>query len=265
MSYLIFDIETVPDKKVWAPPSTEETTPAVVASNGTLPGTTEPPAPPKRRSRKRTEDPFAPLYAHSPVAIGYVWLYDNLDVQAMGVVGASSFPNETELLRAWSTFVGQNVPTLVSYNGRGFDLPVLSLRALRFGVPFAWNNKEVRHRYGEAHIDLFDQVIEHGAIQKAGFSLDTMAVLIGLPGKGEMDGSKIASLIANGEAKKVEAYCQADCAKTAFLFMRYMLLRGRITLEEYRKAATTLLNTCGAQSMHGIVFGADTKLLLLEA
>ena len=240
MSYLILDIETVPDASLWTA------------------------APPKPRARTKTDD-FAPLYAHRPIAIGSVLLSDQHMVEYIGVAGTTLFgDDEAALLTAWSAWMQQARPVLVSYNGRGFDISVIELRALRHGVNLGWHDKDYRNRYGESHIDLFDQVTKFGIIARNGFSLGTMSTLIGLPPKGGMDGSKVAGMFAAGEAAKIEAYCASDCARTAFLFMRYQLMRGRMTVNEYREAAGALLRLCTEREMHGVLFGADQKRLLLE-
>ena len=68
----------------------------------------------------------------------------------------------------------------------------------------------------------------------------------------------------SGEVAKIEAYCACDAVKTSFLLLRYFLMRGRISKEQYVAAARTLLATSGAQGLGAITFGVDTKRLLLE-
>jgi hypothetical protein len=249
MPYLIFDIETVPDRTLWSPAGAAP--PTDIA--------------PKKKPRARKTDEFPPLYAHRPIAIGYVLLNDELDVANMGVAGTTTFgDNERALLLAWNAFAEVNQATLVSFNGRGFDMPVLSLRALRWGVSQRWYAGDYRKRYDEQHIDLFDQLTEFGLVGRAGFSLDTFSQIIGLPAKGGMDGSKVAALFAAGEAKKIESYALLDTVKTALLLFRYQLMRGRIGLDHYRKAATNLVERCNGAGINTAFFGADFKRLFLE-
>lgn len=250
MPFLIFDIETVPDLTLWTPAGAAP--PTDIA--------------PKRKPRARKTDEFPPLYAHRPIAVGFVHLDDNLDVLNMGVAGTTNFgDDERALLLAWNAFADNNPSTLVSFNGRAFDMPVLSLRALRWGVSQGWYGGDYRKRYDEEHIDLFDQLTEFGLVGRSGFSLDTFSQIIGLPAKGGMDGSKVAGLFAAGEAKKIEAYCLVDVAKTTFLFMRYQLMRGRITIDRYRTQATRFMHACSNAGLDGaIAFGGDTKRLFLE-
>ena len=261
MSYLVLDIETVPDLKLWQPPKVEapEEPPAAPA----------PDIQPAKKSRakkppKAPEDVFPPLYAHKIVAIGFTQLTDDLEVESIGCVGTRTFgDNETDLLRAFSGYADRLKPTLVTYAGRTFDIPVINLRAIHRGVPQGWYTGNHRHRYGDEHIDVFDQLTEHGAVQRAGFSLDTMSTVIGLPGKGEMDGSKVKAMMAAGQAALVEAYCSCDTVRTAFLMMRIKLLRGLITIERYREAASTLFQKCIEMQLNAVTFGANPPLLLL--
>ncbi len=242
MSYLVFDIETVPDKTLWTP------------------------EPPKPRSRKKTDE-FPPLYAHRPIAIGFMVLADDTyEILHFGVVGTTTYgDDEAALIAAWSGWVQQLTPTLVSFNGRAFDIAVLQLRSIKHGVSLGWHNKDYRNRYGEQHIDLFEQVTSFGMVGRSGFSLSNMSALIGLPPKGENDGSKVAGLFAEGKAAEIEAYCGQDVVRSAFLFLRYQLMRGRLSIDAYRGVATSLIELCTARGMHGVLFGADMNRLLLQA
>lgn len=242
MSFLVFDIETVPDTTLWSPDEAK-----------------------KKRGATAEETPFAPHYAHIPIAIGFALLTDDLELQTMGVAGTTTFgTDEAKLIAAFHTFASQADPVLVTYNGRGFDMPVLSLRSFRHGISQGWYSPQHRKKYSEErHVDLMEQLTEYGVIPFKGFSLDKVAKLIGLPGKIGFDGSMVAAAYGAGKAKEIEAYCAQDVAQTALVFMRYMLMRGRITLERYQHVAEVLLNTCGGKGMADLVEKTDRKRLLL--
>lgn len=244
MSYLIFDIETIPDLMVWKPEDA-----------------------PRKRGAKAGDQPFAPLYAHIPVAIGFALLSDELELQQMGVVGTTTFgADEVKLITAFHSFADQVQPVLVTYNGRGFDMPVLSLRSFRHGIAQGWYSPAHRKKYSEErHVDLMEQLTEYGVVPFAGFKLDTVAKLIGLPGKIGFDGSMVAAAFATGKAKEIENYCMEDVAQTTLIFLRYMLMRGRVSLERYQQLAEVFLNTCGGRGMVNLVEGTDRKRLLLQA
>lgn len=235
--YIVFDIETVPDESLWKP------------------------SPPKPRARKK--DDFAPLYAHRPIVIGFGVFDDNLHCGHLGVMASD---DEVALITEFTGWLAHQDATLVTFNGRGFDVPVLGLRALRHGIPQHFNTVQHRKRYTEdKHLDLMDVLTEFGGLGRSGFSLSTLSSVIGLPGKNDMDGSMVAGMYAKGEIEKIKGYCVQDCVRTGFLLARYLLMRGRITIDMYRAAAAGLLQKCHEMQLTGVLFGADTKRLLLEA
>ncbi len=239
MSFLVFDIETVPDTTVWS------------AAN----------APKKRGSN---EDAFPPTYAHRPVAIGFLVLTDEYEFHQMGCVGTTTFgDDEGALITAWNGFVDSFRPTLVSFNGRSFDMQVLSMRAYVRGLPQGWYTADYRKKYSDqAHVDLMQELSNYDSFK--GFGLSTMAQLIGLPGKLGFDGSMVAAAMAAGNAKQVEDYCLLDVVQTSFVFLRYALMRGRITVEQYKARAETLFGACNAHGMTALVQGSSRQRLLLE-
>ena len=203
-SYLVLDIETVPDPELYEPP------PASAGSE---------------RSN------FPPLHCHQTVVIGALWLDEAYRFRRLGVIGEGR--DERGILEDFSRFVSRYQPDLVTYNGRSFDLPVLALRALRHGVPMSWYYQgKVRYRFSEeGHLDLCDELTDHGAARA--LSLDNIARLIGLPGKIGVDSSQVEELYAAGRVAEIERYCLADVAQTALLFLRFQLVRGQLSPEEY--------------------------------
>lgn len=167
-----------------------------------------------------------------------MWLDENYRMQRLGVVGEGE--QEAGILEDFSRFVERNRPVLVTYNGRTFDLPVLALRSLRCGVPMAWYYRRgLRYRYSEhGHIDLCDWLADHGAARVS--SLDALCRLIGLPGKLGVDGSQIEGLYRAGRLERIQDYCLSDVAQTALLFLRFRLLQGILSPDEYRAAARAL-------------------------
>jgi len=232
--YLVLDIETVPDTERWTPP--------------------EAPGAPV----------FPPSWAHRVVVVGYLWLDSAYRVQRFGVVaapaGGAADAREHALLAELSRFVERTRPTLVTYNGRAFDLPVIALRALCHGVPLPWYYRErtVRARYSEdGHLDLCDWLADHGAT-RAG-SLDAIARLIGLPGKVGVDGSQVAGLYQAGDLAAIERYCLADVAQTALLLLRFRLLQGALAPERYRAAAGALLDVLAGDARVAAVLAATDR------
>lgn len=206
-SYLVFDIETVPDSSVWSRPPSPST--------------------------------FPPPYAHRAIVIGGLWLDAEYHVRELTIFGDGD--DERTMLAQFSDFVERHRPALVTYNGRAFDLPVIALRSLRHGVAMPWYYQEsgLRYRYNlHDHIDLCDWLADHGATRSG--SLDALAKLIGLPGKLGMDGSQVESLFHRGQLDQIQRYCLSDVVQTALLFLRFRLLQGILGRDDYRASALAM-------------------------
>ena len=231
-SYLVLDIETVPDPAWVRPPDVER--------------------------------PFPPVHLHRPVVIGALWLDEDYRLRRVGCIGEDK--DERGMLEDFSQFVLRWQPDLVTFNGRGFDMPVLALRSLRHGVAMSWYYQgRVRHRYTEeGHLDLCDMLSDHGAARQV--SLDAVARLIGLPGKIGVDGSQVEALYKDGKLDSIKAYCLADVAQTALLFLRFRLLQGALDGDRYRRAAEELMRSLrGDPRLAHLIERIDGQLLLLAA
>ena len=155
-----------------------------------------------------------------------MWLDADLAVKRIGTVGEGK--DEAGMMTDFAEFMGKWRPHVVTWNGRGFDLPVLALRALRFGLDFRWYYRGEGYRYRfteEGHLDLCDVISDHGAAKMT--SLDGAARVIGLPGKDGVDGSQVEGLYNAGQLDALRRYCLADVTQTAFLFLRYRLVSAR--------------------------------------
>jgi predicted PolB exonuclease-like 3'-5' exonuclease len=234
-TYLILDIETIPDRELHTPP--------------------EPPT--------GVERAFPPLYACRPVVLGVMWLDEDLTCKRIGTFGDGK--DEAGMVSDFADFMNKWKPHLVTWNGRGFDLPVLALRALRFGVSFSWYYRGAGYRYRyseEGHLDLGDVISDHGAARMT--SLDGAARVIGLPGKGAVDGSQVEGLFHAGQLESLRHYCLSDVAQTAFLFLRYRLVAGDLDRDAYRRAASGLLAALEADGRFGgLLDGVNRQRLLL--
>jgi hypothetical protein len=234
-SYLVLDIETVPDTDLWAPPDVP----------------------------MGIERPFPPVYAHRVIVVGCLWLDASYRMKRLGIIGEDA-GDEAGILHDFSSFVGRHRPALVTYNGRTFDLPVLALRSLRAGVAMPWyyRDRSLRYRYSEeGHIDLCDWLADHGAARSS--SLDALARLIGLPGKVGVDGSQIEGMFRAGRVESIQNYCLSDVVQTALLFLRFRLLQGVLGRERYRDAVAELTAALAGDSrLAGLLGEIDGDRLL---
>lgn len=139
----------------------------------------------------------------------------------------------------WQGWQHYRQPTLVTFNGRGYDVPLLELAAFRYGysVP-GWFNTEdksfeqARNRYNQhAHLDLCDLLSNFGAVRLSG-GLNLLANLIGKPGKTGIDGSKVQDMYQAGQVQEINDYCRCDVLDTYFVFLRSRVLLGKLKLDD---------------------------------
>ncbi len=139
----------------------------------------------------------------------------------------------------WNGWRHYRRPTLVSFNGRGYDMPVLELAAYRYGISLPdWFHtdgptyQQARNRYNSnSHLDMMDLFSNFGAMRMTG-GLNLLANLIGKPGKSGIDGSQVQGMYDNGRVQEVNDYCRCDVLDTYFVFLRSRVLLGKLTLEE---------------------------------
>ncbi|MDP1636445.1 MAG: 3'-5' exonuclease [Gallionellaceae bacterium] len=171
-------------------------------------------------------------------------------------VWSLSEPNigEGEIIQRFYEGIEKFTPQIVSWNGGGFDLPVLHYRGLIHGVAaprywdmgeddreFKWNN--YISRYQSRHLDLMDLLALYQP--RANAPLDDMAKLMGLPGKLGMDGSKVWDAFQNGEIDGIRNYCETDVANTYLVYLRFQLMRGVLTREAYQSECDLVRATLG--------------------
>lgn len=177
---------------------------------------------------------------------------DGFKVWSLGDTGAP----EAELIQRFYDGVDKYTPDLVSWNGGGFDLPVLHYRALRHGIQapryweageedqaFRYNN--YLNRYHSRHLDLMDVLSSYQA--RARISLQSAAMLLGLPGKLGMSGDKVWDAYLDGQLEHIRNYCETDVLNTFLVYLRFELMRGRLSREEFAVEQATVRDYLGAQ------------------
>lgn len=228
MTILVFDIETIPDVETGRRLydldglSDEDTASALFALR-----------------RAKVGHDFLPLHLQKVAAISLVISNaSSLKVWSLG----DEQSDEKELISRFFTGIDKHTPTLVSWNGSGFDLPVLHYRALLHGIsaptywevgdnqqPFRWNNYLNRFHY--RHLDIMDVIA--GYQNKAFAPLDEISTMLGFPGKMGMSGDKVWEQYKAGNLKGIRDYCETDVLNTYCVFLRFELMRGIISEAEY--------------------------------
>ena len=229
---LVFDIETIPDvaglrrlNDLPAELSDEEV--AELAF---------------QQRRAKSGNDFLPLHLQRIVTISCV-----LRTSEGFKVWSLSEPdlNEGAIIQRFFDGIEKFTPQIVSWNGGGFDLPVLHYRGMLHGVvaprywdmgdgdyadsrDFKWNN--YISRYHTRHLDLMDLLALYNG--RANAPLDELAKLFGFPGKLGMDGGKVWSAWQDGQIAEIRDYCETDVVNTYLVYNRFRRMRGELTAEE---------------------------------
>lgn len=225
IAYLVFDIETVPDGRLIAQtryPDQGLTDEAAVQQLRE-----------EVRSQSATGSDFISLSLQYPVAVCVGKVDVDFRLVELCCLDEPQY-RPRELVRRFWEGLAHYRAKLVSFNGRGFDVPVLELAAYRYAFPaphhFITGPKGPRYRYGDAHIDLMDFFTNHGTFRMAG-GLNLLAKLLGKPGKMDIKGADVYDLVQAGGLKAVNDYCMFDVLDTYFVFLRSRVLTGELSPE----------------------------------
>lgn len=187
-----------------------------------------------RRARTGGRSDFLPLPYHRPVAACTLEAVEDGGVLRVTDLGAWTDRDGDEaafLARTWDRLAGA---AIITFHGKGFDVPVLELRSLKHAVPIpGW----FAARRGGAiveHHDLKEILSAQGAASPA--PLDLYAKLVGLPGKQDVAGADVQALYAQGSLGRIAAYCMTDVVQTYLLFLRHRLVDGAITPDGYAES-----------------------------
>jgi predicted PolB exonuclease-like 3'-5' exonuclease len=243
MNVFVFDIETVPDVAAGRRMNALENLSDAHVAEIMF-----------QRQRQASGSEFLRHHLHRIIAISVALRSgDRFKTWSLG----SEDSTERELIERFFDGVDRYSPTLVSWNGGGFDLPVIHYRSLLHGVPaprywetgdddtsFRWNN--YLNRFHARHTDLMD--VLSGYQMRAVAPLDEVATLLGLPGKLGMHGSKVWAHYQAGEVSAIRDYCETDVLNTFLLYLRFELIRGRLTEKAYDAECQLVRDSLAAES-----------------
>jgi hypothetical protein len=227
--FLTLDLETVPDEELVAAVDGEPERPYADQLRRLLD---------ERRSRSGGRTDFLPIPFHRPVVACTLEAEERDGV--VRVVDATVWTDRAGdeasfLRRTWQRIAGR---TVVSFHGRGFDLPVLEMRSLKLGVPAPRWFQGARAEGAEEHLDLIE-LLSNGRAAPAA-PLDLYAKLVGLPGKEEVAGRDVHVLYGAGELGRIAAYCLTDVVQTWLLFLRYRLVEGSLSRDGYDESVASV-------------------------
>lgn len=227
--YLVFDIESIAD--------------AALVAKLRYPGEPLTPQEAVRRYRdellEKHDSDFIPYTFQLPIAIVAAKVAEDFRLIDLVSLDEPEFRPHVMTEKFWRGWEAYKTPTLVSFNGRVFDLPLLELAAFRFGLAlpkwFALTAKtydQPRNRYNtEAHLDLNDVLTNFGASRFHG-GLNLAANLLGKPGKIDVKGHMVQDLYEQGQLAEISDYCRCDVLDTYFVFLRSAVIVGQLKLED---------------------------------
>ncbi|HJV85770.1 MAG TPA: 3'-5' exonuclease [Noviherbaspirillum sp.] len=239
---LVFDIETIPDVA------------GLRALNG-LPASmsdAEVAAAAFAARKEKSGSEFLQHHLHRVAAISCVFRdNEGFRVRSLGNLE----DQEAKLVYDFFRIIDRYTPQLVSWNGGGFDLPVLHYRAMINGVTasrywemgdedrdFKWNN--YLSRYHTRHLDLMDLLALYTG--RANAPLDDLAKLCGFPGKLGVDGSQVWNLFQEGRLREIRDYCETDVVNTYLVYCRFQLMRGILTQTAYEEEVSLVRSSLAA-------------------
>lgn len=232
VKYLVFDCESVADgdlvAKIRYPGEQLEPADAVARYRAEL--------------MEKYETDFIPYTFQVPVSVAIAKVAADFRLQELVVLDEPQFRPHVITENFWRGWNAYRRPTLVSFNGRTFDLPLLELAAFRYGIEVTgWFDSDVktyeqpRNRYNtRAHLDVHDLLTNFGATRFKG-GLNLAASLLGKPGKMDVQGHMVQDMFNEGQLAQINDYCRCDVLDTYFVFLRSRVLVGRLTLEDEQR------------------------------
>ena len=226
--YLVFDIESVADGELVA--------------KLRYPGESLTPAEAVRRYRdelmEKYGNDFIPYTYQIPVSVTVGKVTADFRLLDVVVLDEPEFRPHVITENFWRGWQKYGRPTLVSFNGRGFDVPLLELAAFRFGLQISdWFQSgarsfdQPRYRYNtKSHLDLCELLTNHGSTRFNG-GLSLAANLLGKPGKMDVQGDMVQDMYDAGRLAEINDYCRCDVLDTYFVFLRSQVLLGRLALD----------------------------------
>jgi hypothetical protein len=228
LNTLVFDIETIPDtelgRRLFGVEDLDDEAAAKVMYF-------------KQKQARDTD--FLPLVQHRVLVVSVVLRNrEGLHIFSLG----PDLKSEREIIQRFFDGIERYSPELVSWNGAGFDLPVLQYRALKYGVNAAryWetgdSDRDFRYnnylsRFHWRHIDLMDVLSGFQGGGRA--SLEQVALSLGLPGKLGMSGDQVWEYFLRGKVDEIKNYCESDVLNTYLIYLRFQLMRGLLDGTQY--------------------------------
>jgi predicted PolB exonuclease-like 3'-5' exonuclease len=226
-AFLILDTESIPDGRLLSK--------VKYAAENLGPAEAIERAQAEARELSRTGSDFLPVSFQIPVAVCILRVAADFRLQAIRCLDAPQFRPSKIVEEFWRGLAHYKSRSgtrakLITFNGRGFDLPLLELAAFRYGCCASDYFLNSRNRYN-GELDLFDWLTNYGACRLPG-GLDLFSKILGKPGKMEVCGDQVYAMYLAGKIQEINDYCMFDTLDTYFVFLRTRVLQGDVSLEE---------------------------------
>jgi predicted PolB exonuclease-like 3'-5' exonuclease len=243
-AYLVFDTESVPDGRLLGlvKYAEDHVTPAEAVER----------AREEARLLSAKGSDFVPVAFQYPVATCVLRVGADYRLQALTCLDAPQYRPRKIVEQFWAGVsryrekLGKAVQ-LVTFNGRGFDLPLMELAAFRYGVSAREHFALSRKRVEGWHLDLMEWMSSAGAYRISG-GLDMLSKLLGKPGKMEVRGDKVYPMFLEGKLQEINDYCMFDTLDTYFVLLRVRVITGELTLEDEHRAVLQARDWLQAQA-----------------
>ena len=181
------------------------------------------------RENSWTGSDFLPVTFQTPVSVCVARVAPDYSLTKITCLDSPRFRPAEMVGQFWGGLEKMSAK-LVTFNGRGFDMPLLELAACRFGCAAPQYFQKSRNRYSGA-IDLMDWFTNFGAYRMVG-GLNLLAKMLGLPGKLDVAGDQVYAMYKEGRYQDINDYCMFDTLDTYLVFLRTRVMIGEISSEQ---------------------------------
>ncbi|MBN2403549.1 MAG: 3'-5' exonuclease [Spirochaetes bacterium] len=254
IKYIVFDIESVPDgkliKKVKYPGIDISEKEAIVKFQEEI------------LTNSDGQTFFIPVTFQYPVSVCLAFVTENFAISGITLLDEPEYRTSAIVKSFWDNVEHKHKDaSLVTFNGRGFDIPLMELMAFRYGNTIKRHMKDKfgsRFRFGTKHIDLHDWLSNFSAIRMNG-GLNLLAKTLGKPGKMDAKGDEVYDMYCAGKLKEINDYCTHDVIDTYFVFLRTRVLLGELTIDREQTLVKSTLEFLRADEEKRPAFGIYLK------
>lgn len=215
--YFVFDLETVPDLEL---------------IRNAVDGTADDDAALMELATEqlsRNKSGFMPPMFHRIVSWAGLWIENTGEPRnKVSWSGENEKEGIIRLMEALSVYKDFG---LIHHNGKGFDLPVITYRAMKYGLQTSsrLNTHDIKYRFSKMNVDLMDEFSNFGASMAP--KLKHLGLLIGIPFKQTAEGDAVYEMFSRGELDRIEHYCYEDVMATYLVWLHLKFTVGELSDE----------------------------------